>query len=102
MGAGLQKFALIGFGEAGSILGEDLVASGRDVAMFDILLDSPASRAQMREKARRAHVWVADTFEDAVSGVQVVISAVTASSSADVAAKAGKTLRDGQVLAGDH
>jgi 3-hydroxyisobutyrate dehydrogenase-like beta-hydroxyacid dehydrogenase len=98
MGTGLQKFALIGFGEAGSILGEDLVASGRDVAMFDILLDSPASRAQMREQARRAHVRVADNFEDAVSGVQVVISAVTASSSTDVAAKAGKTLRDGQVL----
>jgi 3-hydroxyisobutyrate dehydrogenase-like beta-hydroxyacid dehydrogenase len=98
MDTGLQKFALIGFGEAGSILGEDLVASGRDVAMFDILLDSPASRAQMREKARRAHVRVADSFEDAVSGVQVVISAVTASSSADVAAKAGRTLRDGQVL----
>jgi hypothetical protein len=26
MGTGLQKFAVIGFGEAGSILGEDLVA----------------------------------------------------------------------------
>jgi 3-hydroxyisobutyrate dehydrogenase-like beta-hydroxyacid dehydrogenase len=98
MGTELQRFALIGFGEAGSILAEDLVASGRDVAMFDILLDSPASRARMREKARRAHVRVADTFEDAVTGVQVVISAVTASSSADVAAKAAKTLRRGQVL----
>jgi 3-hydroxyisobutyrate dehydrogenase-like beta-hydroxyacid dehydrogenase len=96
--AGLHKFALIGFGEAGSILGEDLAAAGRDVVMYDILLDAPASRAAMLEKARRAHVRAAGTFEDAVAGVQVVISAVTASSSADVAGKAAKSLRAGQVL----
>jgi 3-hydroxyisobutyrate dehydrogenase-like beta-hydroxyacid dehydrogenase len=43
-------------------------------------------------------VRAADTFEDAVAGVQVVISAVTASSSADVAAKAAGVLSSGQVL----
>jgi 3-hydroxyisobutyrate dehydrogenase-like beta-hydroxyacid dehydrogenase len=93
-----QKFALIGFGEAGSILGEDLAAAGRDVAMYDILLDTPGSREPMLEKARRAHVRAAATFEDAVAGMQVVISAVTASSSADVAAKAAKSLHADQVL----
>ena len=97
-GTGLKTFAVIGFGEAGSILGEDLVAAGREVAMYDILLDSPSSRAQMRDRARRARVRAADTFDDAVAGVQVVISAVTASSSADVAAKAAGVLRAGQVL----
>jgi 3-hydroxyisobutyrate dehydrogenase-like beta-hydroxyacid dehydrogenase len=96
--AHLQKFALIGFGEAGSIFGEDLVAAGRDVVMYDILLDAPASREPMLEKARRARVRAAGTFEDAVAGAQVVISAVTASSSADVAGKAAKSLRAGQVL----
>jgi 3-hydroxyisobutyrate dehydrogenase-like beta-hydroxyacid dehydrogenase len=94
----LQAFAVIGFGEAGSILGEDLAATGRTVAMYDILLDSPAGRERMLERARRAHVRAADTFEEAVVGVQVVISAVTASSSADVASKAAKSLRPGQVL----
>jgi 3-hydroxyisobutyrate dehydrogenase-like beta-hydroxyacid dehydrogenase len=94
----LHKFALIGFGEAGSILGEDLAAAGRDVVMYDILLDTPASRDPMLEKARRAQVRAAGTFEDAVAGVQVVICAVTASSSADVAGKAAKSLRAGQVL----
>jgi 3-hydroxyisobutyrate dehydrogenase-like beta-hydroxyacid dehydrogenase len=96
--AGLHKFALIGFGEAGSILGEDLAAAGRDVVMYDILLDTPASRDPMLEKARRAHVRAAGTFEDAVAGAEVVISAVTASSSADVAGKAARSLRAGQVL----
>jgi len=98
MTAGLHKFALIGFGEAGSILGEDLAAAGRDVVMYDILLDVPASREAMVDKARRAHVRVARTFAEAVAGVQVVISAVTASSSADVAGEAAKSLRAGQVL----
>ena len=56
---GLHKFALIGFGEAGSILGEELAAAGRDVVMYDILLDAPASREAMLEKARRAHVRAA-------------------------------------------
>jgi len=95
---GLHKFAVIGFGEAGSILGEDLAATGRDVAMYDILLDAPVSRQPMLDKARRAQVRAARTFEDAVAGAQVVISAVTASSSADVAGKAAKSLRAGQVL----
>jgi phosphoglycerate dehydrogenase-like enzyme len=36
-GTGLKTFAVIGFGEAGSILGEDLVAAGCEVAMYDIL-----------------------------------------------------------------
>ena len=94
----LQQFALIGFGEAGSILGEDLVTTGHTVAMYDILLDSPDGRGQMLERARRARVRAANTFEEAVAGAQVVISAVTASSSAAVAATAATSLRAGQVL----
>jgi len=94
----LHKFALIGFGEAGSILGEDLATAGCDVVMYDILLDTHAGREPMLEKAGRAHVRAVGTFADAVAGVQVVISAVTASSSADVAAKAAESMRAGQVL----
>ncbi len=66
--------------------------------MYDILLDSPSSRALIRDRAQRARVRVADTFDDAVAGAQVVISAVTASSSSDVASKAAGALRAGQVL----
>lgn len=94
----LQKFALIGFGEAGSILGEDLAAAGRDVVMYDILLGGAASRSAMLDKAGRAQVRVAESLAEAVGGAQVVISAVTASSSADVAAEAATVLRVGQVL----
>jgi 3-hydroxyisobutyrate dehydrogenase-like beta-hydroxyacid dehydrogenase len=91
-------FALIGFGEAGAIFGEDLVAAGFEVAMYDVLLDSPTSRSLMLQKARRVRVRAADTLASAVAGASVVISAVTASSSADVAAGAARVLRAGQVF----
>jgi 3-hydroxyisobutyrate dehydrogenase-like beta-hydroxyacid dehydrogenase len=94
----LNRFALIGFGEAGSILGEDLAAAGCQVAMYDILVDDSRSRQRMLDKAQRARVRAADTFADAVADAEVIISAVTASSSADVASRAAGLLRPGQVL----
>jgi 3-hydroxyisobutyrate dehydrogenase-like beta-hydroxyacid dehydrogenase len=96
--AGLQRFALIGFGEAGFILGQDLAAAGRDVVMYDILLDSADTREHMLERARLARVRSVDTVGAAVADAQVVISAVTAASSADVASEAAKSLRVGQAL----
>jgi len=94
----LQHFALIGFGEAGAILGEELASAGHRVTMYDILLDCAERRGQMLERARLARVRAADTFEAAVAGAQVVISAVTASASGDVAAKAAGALRATQTL----
>jgi 3-hydroxyisobutyrate dehydrogenase-like beta-hydroxyacid dehydrogenase len=94
----VQNIVLIGFGEAGSILGADLVAAGYDVSMYDILLDDAKSRADMLARAERAHVRPHDSFEAAVAKAQLVISAVTASSSGDVAALAGQHLRAGQIF----
>jgi 3-hydroxyisobutyrate dehydrogenase-like beta-hydroxyacid dehydrogenase len=94
----LSKIAMIGFGEAGSILGADLAATGREVVTYDILLDAPASRAALLEKARRAGVATADTFNAAVNDAELVLSAVTAASSANVAQSASKALRKGQVF----
>src|SRR5690242_19673484 len=94
----LRSIALVGFGEAGSILGQDLVAADRQVVMYDILLDEIASRGAMLEKARRAQVRAVDTLAAAVKEVDLVISAVTAGSSADVARNAAKSLRAGQVF----
>jgi 3-hydroxyisobutyrate dehydrogenase-like beta-hydroxyacid dehydrogenase len=94
----ITRVALIGFGEAGSILGADLAAAGCDVAMYDILLDDANARLTMVAKAQRAHVRAAESFAAAVNGAQLIISAVTASSSGDVAALAGNHLGAGQVL----
>jgi 3-hydroxyisobutyrate dehydrogenase-like beta-hydroxyacid dehydrogenase len=92
------RVALIGFGEAGSILGADLAAAGCDVCTYDILLDDPKSRFAMLGRAERAQVRAADSFAAAVTDAHLIISAVTASSSGDVAALAGKHLRAGQIF----
>jgi 3-hydroxyisobutyrate dehydrogenase-like beta-hydroxyacid dehydrogenase len=93
-----QRVALIGFGEAGSILGADLVLAGCDVSMYDILLDDTTSRAAMLARAQRAHVRSTDSFAAAVAGAELIISAVTAASSGEVAALAGRHLGAGQVF----
>jgi 3-hydroxyisobutyrate dehydrogenase-like beta-hydroxyacid dehydrogenase len=94
----LRRIAMVGFGEAGSILSEDLAASGREVITYDILFDTAASRAPMLEKARRASIQTADTLSDAVAAADLVISAVTAGSSAEVARSAARVLRAGQIF----
>ena len=94
----LRRIAMVGFGEAGSILGAELAAKGCDVVAYDILLDSTAARAAMLEKAREARVSAADTCDAAVKDANLVISAVTAASSGDVARSAGKVLRPGQIF----
>ena len=96
--SGVRKIAMIGFGEAGSILATDLAAAGREVATFDILFDATATRGPMLEKARHAGVRGATSFDEAVRGADLVVSAVTASSSHEVAGSAGKVLRAGQTF----
>jgi 3-hydroxyisobutyrate dehydrogenase-like beta-hydroxyacid dehydrogenase len=93
-----KRIAVIGFGEAGTILAADLAAAGCTVATYDILFDAAQSRGPMRAKAERAKVRAADSLADAVQDAQLVISAVTASSSGDVASSAAQTMRAGQVF----
>jgi 3-hydroxyisobutyrate dehydrogenase-like beta-hydroxyacid dehydrogenase len=92
----LQRVALIGFGEAGSILGEDLARRGLEVSTYDILFDSPTARDALRSKALAASVRPLDSLREVLGGVQLVISAVTASASSAVAAGAAQTLHAGQ------
>jgi 3-hydroxyisobutyrate dehydrogenase-like beta-hydroxyacid dehydrogenase len=94
----MQRVALIGFGEAGSILGADLVGAGCDVCMYDILLDDPKTRPEMLARAGRAHVPAADSFAAAAAGAELIVSAVTASSSGDVAVLGGRHLQAGQIF----
>lgn len=89
---------MVGFGEAGSILAAELAAGGHEVVTYDILLDAQTTRTAMLDKARRARVGTADSFDAAVDGADLVVSAVTAAASADVARNASKALRAGQVF----
>jgi 3-hydroxyisobutyrate dehydrogenase-like beta-hydroxyacid dehydrogenase len=85
----ISKIALIGFGEVGQILAEDL-APKAEVAVWDILLPSPESipaRALARHQVRAAA-----GAPDAVTGADLVISAVTAAQDLDAARSVGAGL----------
>jgi 3-hydroxyisobutyrate dehydrogenase-like beta-hydroxyacid dehydrogenase len=76
--------ALIGYGEVGRILAEDLRAVGVAVAAFDIMLKGEAGEP-MREHALAYDVVLAASHADAVRDAALVISAVTASQAVPVA-----------------
>ncbi|WP_213881316.1 DUF1932 domain-containing protein [Pseudomonas sp. dw_358] len=94
----LETVALIGFGEAGGILGQDLVAQGVRVNAYDQWLERPEHRPSMLNKAAQAGVQPCDSAEAAVRDVQLIISAVTAASALNVAQQIAPFLRSGQVF----
>jgi len=70
------RFAIIGFGEVGQILGQDLAAAGCEpVGVFDIRFDDPDSGPS---RAATGPWRPGLSHQDAVRGAQLVISAVTA------------------------
>jgi 3-hydroxyisobutyrate dehydrogenase-like beta-hydroxyacid dehydrogenase len=79
-----MKIALIGYGEVGRILAEDLVAQGHQVTAYDIKLGGEAGNA-LREHAATATVTLAESHAAAAQGAQLVLSAVTASQAVAVA-----------------
>lgn len=87
----LPRVALIGFGEVGGIFARDLLAAGsRDTAAWDIAFADPASA--QATAARRGGVRIASSAVDAVTGADVVISAVTAGSAVAAAEPAAAGL----------
>jgi 3-hydroxyisobutyrate dehydrogenase-like beta-hydroxyacid dehydrogenase len=78
-----MRIALIGYGEVGRILAEDLCAHASIVA-FDVKLQSDAAAA-LRSHAQRHGAVLADSHVAAVRDAELVISAVTASQTVAVA-----------------
>ena len=73
----MMNVALIGYGEVGRILAEDLRAADHAVTAHDIKLGS-ASGERLRAHARACGVTLADSHADAVRRADLVVSAVTA------------------------
>ena len=89
-----DHIALIGLGEVGTILADDLRSAGvGKITAFDVLFAEPTS-APSRAADDRAIARAASAPE-AVSGAQLVISAVTAASDAAAAAAAAPGLSGG-------
>jgi 3-hydroxyisobutyrate dehydrogenase-like beta-hydroxyacid dehydrogenase len=79
-----MRVALIGYGEVGRILAEDLCARGTAVAAFDLKFGADAGNA-MLDHARQHGVLPAQSHAAAVRDAELVISAVTASQAVAVA-----------------
>jgi 3-hydroxyisobutyrate dehydrogenase-like beta-hydroxyacid dehydrogenase len=90
----MQRIALVGFGEAGGILGDELARLGCTVRAYDILVDSQT----LQRKARNAGVMWCESLASAVQDASMVISAVTASAAHDVAVNVAKIIKPGQVF----
>jgi 3-hydroxyisobutyrate dehydrogenase-like beta-hydroxyacid dehydrogenase len=87
-----MQTTLIGYGEVGRILAEDLCAQGLAVTAFDLKLLG-GSDEPLREHALRFGVRLADSAARAVDGAELVISAVTASQAVAVAEACAPALR---------
>jgi 3-hydroxyisobutyrate dehydrogenase-like beta-hydroxyacid dehydrogenase len=70
------RIALIGFGEVGRILAEDLSASGVGLSAFDLKFTD--AKSGPASSARTAGVCAAPSALEAVAGCDIVVSAVTA------------------------
>ena len=93
----ITRIAIIGFGEAGGVFGQDFSDRGLKVAATDILLREGESREKILEKARNAKVCVHEGYKEAICDAELVISAVTSSSSVDAARVAAPLLQAGQI-----
>jgi 3-hydroxyisobutyrate dehydrogenase-like beta-hydroxyacid dehydrogenase len=94
----IERIAIVGFGEAGGILGHELAARGLAISTYDILFDSRDAGDATLAKARGSRVRAAEDLADATRDAHLVISAVTASSALDVAANAARLLASGQTF----
>ena len=92
-----MKIALIGYGEVGRILAEDLRAQDHLVSAYDIKLAAEAGEP-LREHALRFEVALAESHADAVRGAALVISAVTASQTVAVAEACAAGIAPGSFL----
>ncbi len=85
---------LVGYGEVGRILAEDLRRSGVQVSGFDLKLSGDAGRA-LREHAAQHGVALARTHAELAAAADLIVSAVTASQAVPVAQACAPGLRQG-------
>jgi 3-hydroxyisobutyrate dehydrogenase-like beta-hydroxyacid dehydrogenase len=79
------KIGLVGYGEVGRILAEDLRAQGLAVSAYDRKLDRPDTAPALRAHALDHGVSLCDDAADLARDVDLVVSAVTASQTVAVA-----------------
>ncbi|MGM9490842.1 DUF1932 domain-containing protein [Ideonella sp. YS5] len=89
------QIGLVGYGEVGRILAEDLRAQGIAVGAYDLKLDGETTAAAMRAHAEQHGVVLAATHSQLAARSDFIISAVTASQAVTVAEACAPALRGG-------
>ncbi|OZI60549.1 NAD(P)-dependent oxidoreductase [Bordetella genomosp. 11] len=90
--------AIVGFGEVGPIFAKALSAQACRVAIYDIKLETPATRAQIADRAENSGARAAASLADCLADAELVFSAVTASQAGAVAASAAPLMKPGQAF----
>ncbi|MGY3696243.1 3-hydroxyisobutyrate dehydrogenase-like beta-hydroxyacid dehydrogenase [Bradyrhizobium sp. USDA 3240] len=88
------RVGMLGYGEVGRILAEDLRKQGVKVVAYDIKLDREAG-APLRAHAAETGVALAQSHADLASRADFIISAVTASQAVPVAEACAPAIRNG-------
>jgi len=91
------KLGIIGYGEVGRIFGRGLLPRTDidRIAAWDLRFADPATGEAAREAARADGMRVADGMADLCEGADLLISAVTASNTLDVAQDAARRVAAG-------
>jgi len=92
---GRWRIGLIGYGEVGRVLAEELRSRDHAVRAWDLKLGQDAAAGAMREHAAAHGVVLAGSGAEAAIGTELVISAVTASQTVAAAQAAGPGLAPG-------
>jgi 3-hydroxyisobutyrate dehydrogenase-like beta-hydroxyacid dehydrogenase len=90
-----MRIALIGYGEVGRILAEDLYPAGHRLTAFDLKLTAVGPDRPLRQHAARVGAQLAVNHAAAVQTAELVISAVTASQAVAVAKACAAALTAG-------
>ncbi|WP_157270818.1 NAD(P)-dependent oxidoreductase [Azohydromonas aeria] len=86
---------LVGYGEVGRILAEDLRAQGVAVSAYDLKLDAPATAEAPAAHARAHGVTLAASHAELAARADFIVSAVTASQAVPVARACAPGIRPG-------
>jgi 3-hydroxyisobutyrate dehydrogenase-like beta-hydroxyacid dehydrogenase len=87
------RIGLVGYGEVGRILAEDLRAQGASVSAYDIKLDTPASASPLQLHAANLGVRLELSCADLAANADFIVSAVTASQTVPVAQACASSIK---------
>jgi 3-hydroxyisobutyrate dehydrogenase-like beta-hydroxyacid dehydrogenase len=94
LGAQSWHIGLVGYGEVGRILAEDLRAQSITVSAYDVKLGGPQERA-LRDHAATQGVTLAASHADLAARADLIVSAVTASQAVPVAQACAPAVKRG-------